>query len=55
VTWDKAHTKWRAQITYQAQQVYLGCFTDVVDAARAYNEAALKYFGDFAYLNPIPC
>lgn len=29
--------------------VYLGVFTDKEAATKAYQEAAIKYFGDFAY------
>ena len=36
---------------HQAQNTYLGRFIDIEDAARAYDEAAKKYFGDFANLN----
>jgi hypothetical protein len=46
--------KWKACIKYNGQDIYLGSFADILDAARAYNEAAIKYYGEFAYLNPIP-
>lgn len=32
---------------------HLGYFGDEIEAARIYNEAALKFFGEFAYLNVI--
>jgi hypothetical protein len=54
VTWDKGRRRWHAQIKQQYRNIFLGRFTDIVDAAKAYNEAALKYYGEFAYLNPIP-
>lgn len=49
----RAHqsTPWIAQIQVNNQQVHLGCFDTAEAAARAYNEAALKYFGDFALIN----
>lgn len=46
--------KWVAQIRVDGKQISLGQFNLEEDAARAYNEAALKYFGDFAQLNTFP-
>lgn len=51
VSWDKLRSKWRAQITVNYKSMYLGLFDDKEDAARAYDEAALKHFGEFARLN----
>lgn len=42
-----------AQIKFTAKSMYLGDFKTEVDAARAYNSAALKYFGEFAKINQI--
>ena len=33
---------------------FLGNFADELEAARAYNEAALRIIGDFALLNDVP-
>ena len=44
---------WRAIIMTDEKSLYLGIFTTQEDAARAYNEAAVKYHGEFACLNPI--
>lgn len=44
---------WSAQITLQKKKRHLGTFTHEIDAAKAYNEAATKYFGEFARLNII--
>jgi len=30
------------------------CLDDKIEAVKAYNKAAKKYFGEFAWLNPIP-
>jgi len=46
--------KWLASIKYEGKTYRIGCFTDKLDAARAYNKAAKEYFGDFARLNVIP-
>ena len=53
VSWFKPMQKWRAQIQYKKIVHHLGCFEKRIDAARAYNVAALKYHGEFANLNKI--
>jgi hypothetical protein len=42
-----------ATIRANNKKQYLGCFINPIDAARAYNAAALKYHGEFAHLNKI--
>jgi hypothetical protein len=51
VCWDKAAQKWRAVIMKNWKQISLGYFSEREDAARAYDKAARKLHGDFAYLN----
>lgn len=51
VHWDKRKQKWTAQIKVNKKCIYLGLFTTRVEAAWAYNQAAIKYFGEFATLN----
>jgi len=46
-------TYWFASIMCKKQYHFLGCFTNKQDAAKAYNKAAIKYFGEFAYLNEV--
>jgi AP2 domain-containing protein len=43
--------RWTAQLTTSGEQVYLGIFDSPDDAARAYDAAALRHFGEFASLN----
>jgi len=43
--------KWAAVICREGKDRRLGSFTDEVEAARAYDRAAEKLFGEFAYVN----
>ena len=45
------HKKWRAMIKVNKKNMHLGSFDDEAEAARAYDEAARKYHGDFAVTN----
>jgi hypothetical protein len=47
------HGKWKAHIRIDGTLKHLGYFPTASDAARAYNAAALKYFGSEARLNPV--
>lgn len=60
VHWSETHNKWCAQIKYLCKCIWIGSFpkeivNDVdigeIKAAKAYDEAARKYFGVFARLN----
>ncbi len=58
VSWNPRAKKWQASICAgeikangKRRQLYLGVFTDPAEAARAYDAAALRHFGDFAALN----
>lgn len=53
VSYHKKGKKWAAQIVSNGQCHYLGLFTTKELAAVAYNEAAIKLHGEFAYLNKI--
>lgn len=45
--------KYQAAIRVNRKAIHLGYFTDSKEAAAAYNDAAIKYFGEFARLNDL--
>lgn len=47
----KLKKPWNVQITVNKQRLCLGAFATQEDAARAYDEAARKYYGEFACVN----
>jgi hypothetical protein len=51
VGWNTEMNKWIAKIVSKGNRIHLGVFADEWEAALAYNEAAKKYYGEFAYLN----
>lgn len=54
VHWNRNRGKWLAVIKVNGTRRHLGIFADPVDAARAYNRAALEAWGEFAWVNPLP-
>lgn len=53
VYWCKAANNWMAYITVNKKRINLGLFVSKIEAAKAYNDAAIKYFGSFARINDI--
>jgi hypothetical protein len=51
IRWNKERKRWKVYIGFNRKRVYVGDFRDKVEAAKAYDAVALKYFGEFAYLN----
>jgi hypothetical protein len=51
VSYFKRTRKWRVQIRVKGKQTHVGYFTDKIEAAKAYDAAALTHFGEFARLN----
>jgi hypothetical protein len=51
VSWVRSSGKWKAAIQVDKKNLHLGYFEDEEEAARAYDAAARKYQGEFAYQN----
>jgi len=51
VNWYRLSNKWRARITSNKKVISLGYFESKVEAAKVYNEWAIKLHGEFACLN----
>lgn len=48
---QKRHNAFVARIRVSGVRIYLGYFKSAIEAAKAYDTAAVKHFGDFAEIN----
>lgn len=53
VHWNKVKSKWTAQIKHAGKTKFLGYFVDEIEAAHAYDVAALDFYGEFACINNV--
>lgn len=53
VCWNKQAKSWQAYIKTDGKHIHLGYFDSEEEAAFVYNQAAKRYFGEFACLNPV--
>lgn len=53
VCWDKAHSKWSAQIGLNKKTIHLGLFENFEDAVKSRKNAEEEYFGEYSYDNSI--
>jgi hypothetical protein len=51
VGFHSARKKWRARIKIEGEEISLGYWDNEIDAAKAYDRAAVIYFKEFACLN----
>lgn len=51
IYWDKRYSKWDVRIKVNNKSIFIGSFKLAIDAALARDYAAVKYHGEFAFLN----
>ena len=53
VSWDKRLKQYCAHVSLNGNKCHIGVFSNLIDAATAYNIAATEYYKEFANLNDI--
>jgi len=53
IRWRNKNKKWEAYIGLNHKYTHLGSYKNKLDAVLAYNQAAIKYYGEFARLNNV--
>ena len=53
VCWESGRNKWRAALSWNKRNIFLGRFDSFDDAVAARKAAEEKYFGEFSYNNSI--
>ena len=53
IRWHKKTKKWQVRLYINRKTKYLGYYDCEIEAAKAYNTAALNYHGEFAFLNDL--
>jgi hypothetical protein len=51
VNWSGRHERWMVRIRVRGQRQFVGLFDDPEEGARAYDQAAILHFGDYAWTN----
>lgn len=53
ISFHKKRKKWMAYVSANGKRKHIGYYDNMEDAARAYNDAALTYYGEYAKLNTV--
>lgn len=51
VSWETNSRKWKAAMRFEGRSIRIGYYSTALEAAIAYDQAALRFHGEFARLN----